>query len=542
MRSVHDYYYYFLIFVIIILSSSILLSESLIILDNKRLRLLVFTPFVLSNRLQLRPLLTSFYPGASLEYPRYSYSSEASSFRRYHYVRTTPRETSGRHDTDATTLTRASMSYSQESLSTSDTDQGEESNASRPALFHFCFLVHGLMGNDKEMSYLETALHKAVATSCSEEERKHQSFFFHKATSNVDRTYDGISNGGKRLAEEVKDYIKRTISQIRVQNNQSGKTSQNFTVSLVGNSLGGLYARYAIAELFRERQENQNGFLLDLVEGNISTQQENLSHTIRVHFNVFATTACPHLGVHKHTFISIPRFLEKASAHFLGNTGRDLFRLTGLLREMTLSPKYLDPLGKFRSRIAYSNAHNTDFQVPTKTAAFLCESSRYPHTLEKSDKFLTSPWIVGIFNTKKMEKDMYEIIGEYKATAECNANNDHDQIEMSVALDSLGWKKVFVDVRDLLPFSLKIPWINEKSILDHTKKNSENCCNDDVIFESRELIPFVTASNRISIPMGHTTMVANSKTEFISWLNSKGRSVMDNFAVELVNDMKHWNP
>jgi hypothetical protein len=246
--------------------------------------------------------------------------------------------------------------------------------------------------------------------------------------------------------------------------------------------------------------------------------------------------------VHKHTFITIPRFLEKASAHFLGDTGRDLFRLTGLLREMTLSPKYLDPLGKFRFRIAYSNAHNTDFQVPTKTAAFLCESSRYPHTLEKSNKFLTSPWIVGIFNTEKMEKDMYEIIGEYKATAECNTNNENDQIEMSVALDSLGWKKVFVDVRDLLPFSLKIPWINEKSILDHTKKSSENCCNDDVIFESRELIPFVTSSNRISIPMGHTTMVANSKTEFISWLNSKGRSVMDNFAVELVNDMKHWNP
>lgn len=514
--------------------TSILLSKSVQVLDNKRLLLFaftVFTPFVLGYQFQLRSIFTS-----SLQYPRGTSSrSEASSLRRYPSFWKALEETSDRDDTGVRARTHTSMSYSQESFSTSDTDPNEQSDASRPDLFHFCFLVHGLMGNDREMFYLETALNKAVTSNCSEEERNNQSFFFYKATSNVGRTYDGISNGGKRLADEVKDSIKRTISHMRLQNNQSDKRSQLFTLSFVGNSLGGLYARYAIAELFRERQEMENGFVLN-------TDEDNLSHTVRVYFNVFATTACPHLGVHKHTYITIPRFLEKASAHVLGDTGRDLFRLTGLLREMTLSPQFLDPLRKFRYRIAYSNAHNTDFQVPTKTAAFLCETSRYPHTLEQSDEFLTSPWIVGIFTTKKIDKDMYEIISEFKATAECKIDNKNDQIELSVALDSLGWKKVFVDVRDLLPFSLKLPWINERSILDHTKKKSKDCDNEDIIFESRELIPFVTASNRISIPLGHTTMVANSKTEFISWLNSKGRSVMDNFAVELVNDMKHWNP
>lgn len=510
---------------------SILRSESVQVLDNKRLLLFVFTPFVLSYQFQLHSIVTSFSSGTSLQYPRDSSSRlEASSLRRYPFFGKASKDTSDRDETAVRARTRMSMSYSQESLSTSDTDAND---AGRPEVFHFCFLVHGLMGNDREMLYLETALNKAVTSNCSEEERNNPSFFFYKATSNVDRTYDGIRNGGKRLADEVKDSIKRTISQMRLQTNPTDKQSQLVTLSFVGNSLGGLYARYAIAELCRERQEMEHGFVMNMDEG-------NPSHTVRVYCNVFATTACPHLGVHQHTYITIPRFLEKASAHVLGDTGRDLFRLTGLLREMTLSPKYLDPLRKFRYRIAYSNAHNTDFQVPTKTAAFLCETSRYPHTLEQSDTFLTSPWIVGIFTTKKIDKDMYEIISEYTATEERNNNND--QTELSVALDSLGWKKVFVDVRDLLPFSLKLPWITERSILDHTKKKSKDCGKDDIIFESRELIPFVTASNRISIPLGHTTMVANSKSEFISWLNSKGRSVMDNFAVELVNDMKRWNP
>jgi hypothetical protein len=534
MREENSAYYF--------LTSILLLGKSLF---SKKFLLLLLTPLAFANSWCFHSVLASFYSAASSDLARCCcYSAPV----RYPYFWKTLGETANKRMNN--------MENSPElSLSSADADKEEESNNTRPSQLHFCFLVHGFMGNDNEMSYIETALNQAVIASSSDNEKNNQKFFFHKATCNVDKTYDGIGNGGKRLAEEIKDYVKRSISHIK-QSQHSQKCdkatttdSANITISFVGNSLGGLYSRYAIAELFNDRHGMKNGFVIHDGEEDVSIDGETQQQckTIQVYFNVFATTACPHLGVHRHTYITLPRFLEKASALFLGETGRDLFRLTGLLREMTLAPKYLDPLGSFRHRIAYSNAHNTDFQVPTKTAAFLCENSRYPHIFQRCDKFLTSPWIAGIFQTKKMDKNMYEIISEYKTTtAEHNTDEVNDQIELSVSLDSLGWKKVFVDVRDLLPFSIRIPWINEKTLLEHTytkgKEKSEEGCADDIIFESRELIPFVTASNRLSVPLGHTTMVANSKTEFISWLNSKGRSVMDNFAIELINDMKSWIP
>lgn len=52
---------------------------------------------------------------------------------------------------------------------------------------------------------------------------------------------------------------------------------------------------------------------------------------------------------------------------------------------MATSPKFLEPLGKFRKRIAYANAYGTDFPVPTQTAAFLSKKSSYPHHFVEED-------------------------------------------------------------------------------------------------------------------------------------------------------------
>ena len=57
------------------------------------------------------------------------------------------------------------------------------------------------------------------------------------------KTVNGVAVGGKLLADEILSFI-NSIS------GQSGQALQY--ISIVGNSLGGLYARYAIKELFNE--------------------------------------------------------------------------------------------------------------------------------------------------------------------------------------------------------------------------------------------------------------------------------------------------
>eukprot|EP00590_Aulacoseira_subarctica_P006510 CAMPEP_0172429856 /NCGR_PEP_ID=MMETSP1064-20121228/52182_1 /TAXON_ID=202472 /ORGANISM="Aulacoseira subarctica , Strain CCAP 1002/5" /LENGTH=452 /DNA_ID=CAMNT_0013175547 /DNA_START=246 /DNA_END=1604 /DNA_ORIENTATION=- len=432
-------------------------------------------------------------------------------------------------------------------------DANTTTTTTRSTMLHFCFLVHGFMGNPKEMSYIESALTKASTrrTLIDDGKGSNQKFFFHSATCNTDNTYDGIANGGTRLADEIKSYIKSStrshfmedrkdqyLSEMGEQSN--GAIVQNVTISFVGNSLGGLYSRYAIAKLAEHSKRIDNGFIL--YEKNPCQPDQMI--VIRVFFNVFATTACPHLGVHRHTYMLVPQFLETVMAHVLSDTGRDLFRLTGLVREMTLSPQYLDVLRSFRRRIAYANAHNTDFQVPTNTAAFLCKHSRYPHTFveeeNKDDTTTTTSWMAGTFYTKKVESDLYEIIHKYSSLENPMDKEGTDQLELSLALDSLGWKKVFVDVRDLLPLSIPIPFVKEPKLVNHyQKEKSEGGLGT---MESRQIIPFVSSSNRISFPNGHTTMVANSKSDFVAWLNSNGRIIMNQFAAELVNDMLSWSP
>jgi len=441
---------------------------------------------------------------------------------------------------------------------------------SRPIL-HFCFLVHGWMGNEKEMDYLESALNKAlVAASINSNQgvRPKLEFLVYKPICNVGKTSDGIANGGSRLAKEVKEYIrnntrcrllsddndddfsKQTQGPEDSSSNNTRMKVQDVTISFVGNSMGGLYSRYAIAKLCDEHQ-TKNGFVLYDVDDKDQASQR----MIRVHFNVFSTTSCPHLGVQRHTYIPIPRFLETAIAHFMSDTGKDLFRLTGIIREMALTPRYLNPLGSFRRRIAYANAHKTDFQVPTSTAAFLCQDSRYPHKWVSEGNTmddLLKDVMVATFYTEKDARDPHELIDDYSLSNYA----DTDQLEMSAALDSLGWKKVFTDVRGLLPFSFKIPFLSEQNLQIEFKKEryssgrssfnqnekgvDEGEGNNAVIIESRRIIPLVSTSDRIFAPFGHTVMVANSKSMFYSWLNRKGRPVMDRFAEELVNEIGSW--
>jgi len=490
----------------------------------------------------------------------------------------------------------------------------------------------------------------------------------HSVKCNVGRTNDGIRKGGTRLANEIIDFIRKDAkkSGMKKDDNDHDVTpqAQDVTYSIVGNSLGGLYARYAISLLPYQLSVNDNN------------NNNNKNMLFNLHPNVFCTTATPHLGVSRQTYFPIPRIAETIIGAGMDTTGRDLFRLNSeknlanaaagnivggvvggvrrlsalsprnaantisngfndakdargsdlrkhddddddgnemecIIRNMCLQEKYLTPLRNFRRRVAYANAYGTDFQVPTETAAFLHPRSGVGHFVvasrygssssiegEGEGSTMTSaeeekaaenesgtkeenggnneelvqqrsspvlrPFIVAVVRTEKTSQPQ----SHYGA-----ATDDADElIRMSQSLDSLGWTKVFIDVRDRIPVpGLTRPaWlrpvcgslddlIRERTGLqfrslqpsssgangdDQTtsnngdaSKNSSESETSDCILTSQELAQSTNAGDSFDFPLGHTVMIANSKSEGYTRINSQGRPVMDNLAEEMVNDV-----
>lgn len=179
------------------------------------------------------------------------------------------------------------------------------------------------------------------------------SFIVHNASCNEGRTHDGIVNGGERLANEILEVIRHEIEKKQ----QQIDSLKNFrddpidvTISIIGNSLGGLYGRYAIARLAEIANESMSQCNCDTRDSPSDFSDfysiKDGGRTIRIHFNIFCTTASPHLGCASHTYFPIPRVAEIGVAYGLGETGRDLFRLNDVLHDMATSPRFLEPLAK----------------------------------------------------------------------------------------------------------------------------------------------------------------------------------------------------
>lgn len=100
--------------------------------------------------------------------------------------------------------------------------------AARLTASHVVVLSHGLLGNERELCYLERNL------------INHGVLVFSSQSNRFHRTLEGIDIGGQRLAHEVTNYIATLREPID-------------SISFVGNSLGGLYSRYAISKLYDEK-------------------------------------------------------------------------------------------------------------------------------------------------------------------------------------------------------------------------------------------------------------------------------------------------
>ncbi len=141
------------------------------------------------------------------------------------------------------------------------------------------------------------------------------SLIVHNAACNEGRTHDGIIKGGERLLKEMLSVIRFEVKRreqqlLRQREHTCHLDPVDVTISIVGNSLGGLYARYAIAHLAEVLDSCNNTYLLD--------------GFIFIHFNVFCSTASPHLGCSGFTYIPIPRTAEIGVAQIMGETGSDL--------------------------------------------------------------------------------------------------------------------------------------------------------------------------------------------------------------------------
>jgi hypothetical protein len=315
---------------------------------------------------------------------------------------------------------------------------------------HLVVLVHGFKGNEQDFAYLEATF----------ERQAHQdvNLVLHKASCNSGKTTDGIESGGKRLAAEVEEEIKKIDGPIRL--------------SFVANSLGGLYVRYAIAHI------------------NITEKITPL---------VYCTTSTPHLGCCNHTYITMPRWAESTIGNMLAQTGRDLFCDTPIVKELGTSDMYLDALRKFKQRVAIANAFATDILVPVTTAAFLSTNSDYLHTTLPGMK-------------------------QYLLAVQTEPVQEFDKQDASQCLDSLGWIKLFLDMRGKMPLpSIPLPFRRPTTIPDQPA------------WTSRELFPILSrVGSRWEIPLGHTVSIANSRNKFCTIIAEKGKPVMDQVAKDLL--------
>ena len=428
-------------------------------------------------------------------------------------------------------------------------------------VLHVCFLMHGHRGYSHDLGYLSSQMRRVAKAEMERQDQNISSeivhdMVVHATVCNEKKTTDGVENGGERAVQEMLDVIRESV--IQRQGLETGSiVCSDITISVVGNSLGGIYGRYAIAKL-AERWNcttSEDDPMVMLMEIN--------NRTYRLHYNIFCTTATPHLGVAGHTFLPIPRSAEIGVAHAMGNTGRDLFRLNDLLKNMATAREYTEPLGRFCQRIAYANAFGTDFPVPAHTAAFLSETSTYPHHFFEDDEqevvIDDNGLVVATLRTPVSSEYSQSSLDDHRVETSDEDSDERDELElMSQSLDSLGWKKVFIDVRKAIPrISLPTSFIRKTmtQIGGTDQPGGDNMSNSEPPLElltqlklrgvvgSKDIAAAVTTplfDEQFHWPMGHNMMVAFSRSKLSSYLNKAGRPVVDALAKALVEDIFAW--
>lgn len=265
-------------------------------------------------------------------------------------------------------------------------------------------------------------------------------------------------------------------------------------------------------------------------------------------------------------------YLIYAHSHFFPFPARLRFRLNDLMKTMATSQEFIEPLGSFRKRIAYANAYGTDFPVPAETAAFLSDQSTYPHHFSVEEQENDDDSCVVVDESGLVIATLHTPPGE--ASSCLNEEHEDELVQMSTALDALGWTKRFVDIRKEVP-RIAIPRSFSESIqrrVSRLSKSSEdlvgaaeNAASSDSnggeeraeatasirelrqkkVVESRDVAKSVKEDandpyHRLHLPVGHNMIVAFSRSRISTFMNKGGRPVVDALAKELVEGIFAW--
>ncbi|PNY14173.1 hypothetical protein L195_g010847 [Trifolium pratense] len=222
---------------------------------------------------------------------------------------------------------------------------------------HLLVLVHGIWSSPSDWTYAEEELKRHLG----------KSFLIYASSSNAyTKTFTGIDEAGKRLADEVMQVVKKTKSLKRI--------------SFLAHSLGGLFARYAIALLYSPDTYNsgQPSDPANCVMENSQRTDFSKGMIAGLEPMSFITLATPHLGL---PFLFGVPILEKLVAPiaplFIGRTGTQLFltddnpNKPSLLLRMASDcedGKFISALGAFRCRVVYANV-SYDHMVGWRTSS-----------------------------------------------------------------------------------------------------------------------------------------------------------------------------
>ncbi|KAG8385443.1 hypothetical protein BUALT_Bualt03G0045800 [Buddleja alternifolia] len=228
---------------------------------------------------------------------------------------------------------------------------------------HLLILVHGIMGSPADWTYFEAELKRRLG----------KKFLIHASSCNMyTKTFTGIDGAGKRLADEVMEVVQRTESLRKI--------------SFLAHSLGGLFARYAVAILYTPNvSSDQSDDIAAPIAANFKSPCSSKKGLIAgLEAINFITLATPHLGVRGNKqlpFLLGVSFLEKLAAPmapiFAGRSGSQLFLTDGeaskppLLLRMASDcedGKFISALSTFRYRVLYANV-SYDHMVGWRTSS-----------------------------------------------------------------------------------------------------------------------------------------------------------------------------
>ncbi|KAI9489448.1 putative serine esterase-domain-containing protein [Zychaea mexicana] len=232
---------------------------------------------------------------------------------------------------------------------------------------------HGLWGVKSHMGFIEKQITEVMDSKSIS--------VLNVACNESKYTYDGVDICGKRLAAEIQDYVKYLADEER---------KIVTRLILIGYSLGGLMARYAIGVL------GKKGFF-DTVEPLL-----------------YVTFATPHLGVRREANTKFGKVYNFVTGHMLSRTGEQLQLLDSHENGRPILSILADPdrefyqyLAKFKTRRTYANVAN-DRTVPYWSAAM--DTCNYFKDIKEVELSLDSEYssVITAFDARHPDKERHK--------------------------------------------------------------------------------------------------------------------------------------